>query len=129
MLDGLIVTVGGQVERLLGTITAFALRWGLEPASLGVYTGLRLFLDQTNRSSLGVGLGAVQEIPILRAAGRHAEAQRLANVAYTTNTITCAIYALGLVLFALVRAAGHQCRSAREANGPGGLWRLRDSQW
>ena len=98
------MTVGGQVERLVGTFTAFALRWGLDPASLGVYSGLRLFLDQTNRSSLGISLGAVQEIPILRASGRHDEAQRLADIAYTTNTITCALYALALALFALMRA-------------------------
>ena len=67
--DSLIVTLAGQIERLLGTVTALAIRWGLDPARLGVYTVLRLFLDNTNRSSLGVGLGAVQEIPILRARG------------------------------------------------------------
>jgi hypothetical protein len=55
--DSLVVTVGGQLERALGTLTALALRWGLDPARLGVYTGLRLFLDNTNRSSLGISLG------------------------------------------------------------------------
>jgi len=102
--DGLIVTLGGQLERALGTITALMLRWGLDPAQLGVYTGLRLSLDNTNRSSLGVGLGAVQEIPILRAAGREDEARRIADVAHTTNTITCLAYALGLVAWAWLRA-------------------------
>lgn len=106
VLDGVVVGLGGQVQRLLGTFTAFALRWGLDPASLGVYTGLRLFLDQTNRSSLGVGLGAVQEIPVLRAAGRHDEAQRLADIAFTANTITCSLYAVGLVVFALAWGPG-----------------------
>lgn len=95
--DALIVTVGGQVGRVLGTFTALALRWGLDPARLGVYTGLRLYLDNTNRSSLGVGLGAVQEIPILRAAGRAVEAKRLADVAYTVNTLTCLVYSIGLI--------------------------------
>ncbi|MGE3821534.1 MAG: lipopolysaccharide biosynthesis protein, partial [Isosphaeraceae bacterium] len=57
-----------------------------------------------NRSSLGVGLGAVQEIPVLRASGRVEEARRLADVAYTTNTLTCLIYAAGLVAWALWRA-------------------------
>src|SRR4051812_10590538 len=61
--DSLVVTIGGQLERALGTVTAFALRWGLDPARLGVYTGLRLFLDNTNRSSVGISLGAVQELP------------------------------------------------------------------
>jgi hypothetical protein len=104
--DSLVVTLGGQLERVLGTLTALALRWGLDPASLGVYTGLRLYLDNTNRSSLGIGLGAVQEIPILRAQGREAEAQHVADVAYTTNTLTCLLYALLLGLMAWLRAPG-----------------------
>lgn len=101
--DSLAVTIGGQVDRALGVFTALALRWMLDPARLGVYTGLRLYLDNTNRTSLGVGLGAVQEIPILRAAGRETEAKHLADVAYTTNTLTCLAYALGLVTLAWLR--------------------------
>jgi O-antigen/teichoic acid export membrane protein len=104
--DSVAVSLGGQLERAIGTLTAFALRWGLDPASLGVYTGLRLFLDNTNRSSLGVGLGAVQEIPILRAAGREAEAQQVADAAHTTNTLTCLAYALALIAWAAWRAPG-----------------------
>ena len=102
--DSLIVTLGGQVERALGTITALMLRWGLDPAQLGVYTGLRLYLDNTNRSSLGVSLGAVQEIPILRARGLEDEARRVADIAHTTNTLTCLAYSLGLLIWAFVRA-------------------------
>jgi O-antigen/teichoic acid export membrane protein len=104
--DSLIVTIGGQLEQVLGTLTSLALRWGLEPARLGVYTGLRPYLDMTNRSSLGIGLGAVQEIPILRAAGKIAEAQRVANVAYTTNSITCLIYGASLLAWVWLRAPG-----------------------
>lgn len=98
--DSLIVTIGGQLEQIAGTATAFALRM-LPPERLGIYSYLRLFLDNTNRSSLGVSLGAVQEIPILRAAGREDEAKRVADVAYTTNTITCLFYAAGLAAWAL----------------------------
>ena len=104
--DSLFVTLGGQLERALGTITALSLRWGLAPEVLGVYTGLRLYLDNTNRSSLGIGLGAVQEIPILRAAGKYDEARHLANVAYTTNTITCAIFSTILLALAFSRSQG-----------------------
>lgn len=102
--DSVIVVLGGQVERALGLFTTFALRWGLDPARLGVYTGLRLYLDNTNRSSLGIGLGAVQEIPALRASGRHAEAERIANVAHTANALTCGLYVLGLLCWAAIRA-------------------------
>ena len=103
--DSLAVTLGGQLERAVGTLTAISLRWGLDPAQLGVYTGLRLYLDNTNRTSLGIGLGAIQEIPILRASGRLAEARHVANVAYTTNTLTCLAYAAALLAFALYRSA------------------------
>ena len=101
--DSLIVTLGGQLEQVLGTLTSLALRWGLEPARLGVYTGLRPYLDNTNRSSLGVGLGAVQEIPVLRAAGRDDEARRVADIAYTTNSMTCLVYAALLLTWAWLR--------------------------
>ena len=103
--DGLIVAVGGQVERILGLFTAFAIRRFLDPSGAGLYAGLRLYLDNTNRSSLGIGLGAVQEIPSLRAAGRESEAERVANVAHTANSVTCLVYAAGLVLWALLRRA------------------------
>jgi O-antigen/teichoic acid export membrane protein len=102
--DSLIVTLGGQVERAFGTVTALMLRWWLDPSELGVYAGLRLWLDNTNRSSLGVGLGAVQEIPILRAQGRFDEAKHVADIAHTTNTLTCVAYSIGLVVFACYHA-------------------------
>ena len=101
--DSLVVSLGGQVERVVGTLTSLVLRWGLDPAQLGVYLFLRLYLDQTNRTSLGIGLGAVQEIPILRAAGREDEARRVADVAYTTNSLTCLLYALVLCVWAWLR--------------------------
>jgi O-antigen/teichoic acid export membrane protein len=102
--DSLIVTLGGQLERAFGTVTALMLRWWLDPSELGVYAGLRLYLDNTNRSSLGVGLGAVQEIPILRAQGRLDEARRIADIAHTTNTVTCVIYSFGLLIWAYFHA-------------------------
>lgn len=104
--DSVIVLFGGQVERALGIATALVLRsrWGLAPGQMGVYTGLRLLLDNTNRTSLGVSLGAIQRIPILRAQGNHAEADRLANIAHTTNTLTCVLYAATLVIWGLFRS-------------------------
>ncbi len=47
------------------------------PPLLGVYTGLRLYLDQTNRSSPGISLGAVQEIPIPARRGRSRGSQAI----------------------------------------------------
>jgi O-antigen/teichoic acid export membrane protein len=59
-------------------------------------------LDNTNRTSLGIGQGAVQEIPLLRAQGRFAAAERLASIAHTTNTVTCLLYSISLVIWAVL---------------------------
>ena len=98
--DSLIVTIGGQLERAIGTLTALALKWGLDPASHGVYSGLRLLLDHANRASLGIGRGAVQEIPVLRAEGREDEARRVADVAFAACSAAAILYAAGLLAFA-----------------------------
>ncbi len=102
--DSVLVALVGQIERAVGIATALALRWGLDATTLGVYTALRLFLDNTNRASLGVGHGAAREIPLLIAQGREAEAARVANVAHTFNTIACVVYALALAGWAGIRA-------------------------
>lgn len=101
-----LVVLGGQLERVLGTMNAVALRWGLpDPGAMGVYTGLRLYLDNTNRSSIGVSLGAAQEIPILRAGGKPEEADRLADVAFSINCVTSLLYAGGLLAYVAWRAS------------------------
>lgn len=93
------MTLVGQVERVVGLLVTFALRWGLSASDLGVYSGLRLLLDNTNRSSLGVALGAVQKTTILNAQGKSDEALYITNVAATSNTITSSIYGAGLIFW------------------------------
>lgn len=93
------MTLVGQVERVVGLLVTFALRWGLSASDLGVYSGLRLLLDNTNRSSLGVALGAVQKTTILNAQGKSDEALYITNVAATSNTITSSIYGAALIFW------------------------------
>jgi len=95
--DSIWMTAVGQVERLVGLLITFSLRWGLSPSELGVYSGLRMLLDNTSRSSLGVALGAIQKAPVLRAAGRNDEADHVLNAAATANTLTSSAYGLALV--------------------------------
>jgi hypothetical protein len=102
--DSFIYILSGQVERAVGFLLTFAMRWGLSPADIGIYSGLRLFLDNTSYSSLGVALGAVQKRPILRASGNLAEADRITCVAAGTNLITSAIYAIFLLIWGIVLA-------------------------
>ncbi len=89
----------GQIERISGIVLSFSLRWGLSPADIGIYSGLRFFLDNTSYSSLGVALGAVQKRPILIAAGQSVEAERLTNIASGTNSITSGVYGAALAAF------------------------------
>ncbi len=91
------LTLVGQVERIVGLVVTFAMRWGLSASDLGIYTGLRLLLDNTSRSSLGVALGAVQKTTILNAQGKINEANDITNVAFTSNTLTSSIYGVGLM--------------------------------
>ena len=92
-------------------------RVGKHPGFVGVYTGLRLYLDNTNRSSLGIGLGAVQEIPILRAAGREAEADSaLADALVTPDAI-----ASDLPLHLVELDRGEEYLTLMEGT-PGHLW-------
>ena len=91
------LTLVGQVERIVGLVVTFAMRWGLSASDLGIYTGLRLLLDNTSRSSLGVALGAVQKTTILNVQGKINEANDITNVAFTSNTLTSSIYGVGLM--------------------------------
>ncbi|MEI7923115.1 MAG: hypothetical protein WCJ40_14510 [Planctomycetota bacterium] len=97
--DSLWMTAVGQIERFVGLLVTFALRWGLSPSDLGVYSGLRLLLDNTNRSSLGVALGAIQKITLLQAKGQSDQARHITNVAATSNTLTSIIYGMVLILW------------------------------
>lgn len=91
----------GQIERVVGILLSFSLRWGLSPADIGIYSGLRFLLDNTSYSSLGVALGAVQKRPVLIASGHSAEAERLTDIASGTNSITSGLYATGLIIWGL----------------------------
>lgn len=89
----------GQLERIVGILVTFSLRWGLTPLDLGIYSGLRILLDNTSRSSLGIALGAVQRRVILREQGDRKQAYYLTNVAATANNYTSAVYGLAIAIW------------------------------
>lgn len=98
LTDSLWMTAAGQLERAVGILLTLAMRWGLTASDLGLYSGLRLLLDNTSMSSLGVALGAIQKRLVLMAQGDLDEADRITHVASTTNTITSAVYGLSIIL-------------------------------
>jgi hypothetical protein len=96
---GLLLAVVAQAERIVGLTVTFVSRWYLSAADLGIYSGLRLLLDNTNRSSLGVALGAIQKSLFLRAQGRPSDADRVLAVASTANTLTSSVYGISLAVW------------------------------
>lgn len=90
-----------QAERIVGIGVAFSSRWFLGPADLGVYSGLRLLLDNTNRSSLGVALGAIQKSVALKGRRLDSESDRVLAVAATTNTLTASLYGGTIAIWGL----------------------------
>ncbi len=106
VLDSLIVTIGGFLERSVGTITALALKWGLDPTQHGIYSGLRLFLNHSNLSGLGIGRGAIQEIPVLCGAGRENDARKVGASGFTACAIGALCYTIVLVMVVLWRTLG-----------------------
>ncbi len=91
-----------QAERAVGLGVALASRWFLSPTDLGIYSGLRILLDNTNRSSLGVALGAIQKSIAMKARQADAESDRVLAVAATTNAITSSVYGAALACWGIV---------------------------
>ena len=94
--DALTVGGGSAVCHVLAAITGLLLRAILEPALVGVWSGLRVFLSYGNFAGLGASKGAAREIPFHTARGQFAAAQNAIDVALTVNTVTSLLYLLAL---------------------------------
>lgn len=94
--DTVLVGSGSVLCQVLGTLTAVALRMIMEPALIGVWSGLRVFLGYGNFAGLGASKAAAREIAYESARGNRAATERATSVAFTINTLTSALYMLGL---------------------------------
>lgn len=98
--DSLLVSGSTFVCQALATVTALALRWLLDPAQMGVWQGLKLFLNYANYANLGISKAATRELSQSLGRGDADNATHGLNLAYTFNIVTSALYAL------LLAAAG-----------------------
>jgi O-antigen/teichoic acid export membrane protein len=91
--------VGGAtgVCHALGAVTSLLLRFLLDPAQMGIWQAVRLFLTYGNYANLGISKGAVRELTVARGHGNETEARRGLNLAFTVNTISSLGYAAILV--------------------------------
>ena len=100
LADSLLVSAATVVCQALAVGTALLLRFALDPAQMGVWQGLKLFLNYANYANLGASKGAARELTIALGKGDAAEAERGLNLAFTVNTLSSLLYG------ALLAAAG-----------------------
>ena len=86
----------------LGAVTSVLLRGLLDPAQMGVWQGLKIFLSYANYTNLGISKGATQELAAARGRGDMASALGGLNAAHSVNMITSIAYAVVLACVALV---------------------------
>lgn len=81
--------------------TALLLRTLLDPAQMGIWQGLKLFLSYANYSNLGVSKGALRELSTAIGRGEPTAASHGLNLAFTFNTVSTLFYASLLAAAAL----------------------------
>jgi O-antigen/teichoic acid export membrane protein len=96
--------VGGSTLgcQALGVVTSVMLRALLEPAQMGVWQGLKVFLSYANYTNLGISKGATQELAAARGRGDATSAVRGLHLAHAVNTLTSLVYAAVLVCAGLL---------------------------
>lgn len=99
--DSALVTAATLVSHALGAVTSLLLRWLLDPAYMGIWQGLKLFLSYGNYAGLGVSKAAAREVSLAAGSGQSAAARRAVNLGFTVNTLTSAAYAAVLLAVAI----------------------------
>jgi O-antigen/teichoic acid export membrane protein len=110
LVDCAVVSSAEVVGNLLSSVTSVLLRMALSPAQMGIWQGLKIFLNYANYANLGVSKGAARDLAIAQGRGDLASAQRGLNLAFAVNTLTSLVYA------AVLAAAGLWI------GGSGGVW-------
>jgi O-antigen/teichoic acid export membrane protein len=93
LADSLLVSGSALVCQALGAATSLLLRLALDPAQMGIWQGLRLFLSYANYANLGISKGAARELTIALGRGNTSHAERGLNLAFTVNTLSSLAYA------------------------------------
>lgn len=94
--DAMLVSAATFIAHVFGAITSLALRVLLAPEMMGIWQGLKLFLGYGNYAGLGVSKAAAREVSLARGHGDRARADWAVRLAFSVNTVTSSIYALGL---------------------------------
>ncbi len=94
--DAMLVSGATFIAHVFGAITSLAMRVLLAPEWMGIWQGLKLFLGYGNYAGLGVSKAAAREVSLARGSGDLDRANWAVRLAFSVNTVTSVIYALGL---------------------------------
>jgi hypothetical protein len=110
--DSLLVSASTLGCQALGIAMSLLLRFALDPAQMGVWQALKMFLNYANYANLGISKGATRELTVALGRGDAASARQGIDLAFTVNTLSSMLYG------ALLAAAGLWIGMSS-----GGLWR------
>lgn len=92
VIDWCVVSASTLACQVLGAVTSLALRFLLDPASMGIWQTLKLVLSYGNYTNLGISKGATREYTVAVGRGDEQAARRGLNLAFTLNTISSLAY-------------------------------------
>ncbi len=84
------------IGQIVGVATSVSLRWLLDPAALGVWQSLRLFLSYGNYLNLGASKGAARELSVATGRGDVQAVVDDLRAAHTVNLLSSLAFAVVL---------------------------------
>ncbi len=92
-LDCLTVSGAAAVCHGLGMVSSLLLKIFLDPAQMGIWQGLKMFLTYGNYANLGISKGALRDYTVALGRRDTAQARRGLDLAFTFNSVTSLVYA------------------------------------
>lgn len=93
------------ISHLLALAASLAVRRFIDPAAMGVWQGLKLFLGYSNYANFGISKGAAREWSVAQGSGHVQAARRGLDLAFTFNTLASAAVAVALLAISAWMAA------------------------
>ena len=92
-------TISNFIVQAIGMVTAVVVRSGLGPATMGVWELLKVILQYSLYSDLGISAVAYRDIPYQLGKNNEAEAIKIKNVCFTYTLVVSVIISLGLFVW------------------------------
>jgi O-antigen/teichoic acid export membrane protein len=93
IVDCAMVSGTTLVCHVFATVASLVFRMLLDPAQMGVWQGLKVFLSYSNYANLGTSKGATRDFTVALGRGDAASAQRGLNLAFAVNTLSSLAFA------------------------------------